>query len=114
MTLTDALRAAARHVEEHKATLARGGLEVPSDEERARAAAVSAFGHELDSLAAASETAQVYPREFEAIRDELQARGFTLAPEVAQAVADAFQAERLANAPPPRRSRAARTSASRP
>ena len=114
VTLTDALRAAARHVEDHKATLAWEGSEAPSDEERARAAAAaSALGHEIDSLAAASETSRIYPREFEAIRSELQRLGFTLAPEVAQAVADAFHAERLANAPSPRRSKAARTSASR-
>ena len=114
MTITDALRAAARHVEERKATVAWEVSEARSDEERDRIIAeVSALGHELDSLAAASETSRVYPREFEAIRDELQARGFILAPEVAQAIADAFHTEKLANAPPPRRSKAARTSASR-
>ena len=114
VTITDALRAAARHVEERKATVAWEGPETRSDGDRARnIAAVSALGHEIDSLAAASETSRVYPREFEAIRDELQARGFILAPEVAQAVADAFDAERLANALLERRSKAARTSASR-
>lgn len=115
MTVTEVLRAAAHHVEEHKAALVWNGPEMPSDEEKARLIAeVSKLGHEIDSLAAASETARIYPREYEAIRDELHRRGFTLSPEIAQAVADVFQAERLANAPPSRRSIKPRTSTSQP
>ena len=54
MTIAEALRAAARYVEEHKATLAWNGPEMPSDEEKARVVAeVSVLGYELDSLAAA-------------------------------------------------------------
>ena len=111
MTIAEALRAVAHHVEQHAAALLPDG----SEDDRARLAEVSSLGHELDSLAAASETARVYWREYETFRDELQQRGFTLAPEVDQAVADAFEAERLAHhVPPPRRSAAPRAEASQP
>lgn len=105
MTIAEALRAAARYVEMNLPSIAWDRETVQSDEDKARITAeVSALGHDLDGLAAASETAPVYPREYEAIKGELQRRGFFLTPEIAQAVADAFQAERLTNVPPPRRS----------
>ncbi len=100
MTVAEALRAAAHHVEGHRSASACDGPEMPSDEERVRLAAeISALGHELDSLAAASETARVYRREVEAVVCELRRRGFTLPPGVAQAVADAF--EEVAPTPKP-------------
>ena len=101
MTIAEALRAAARYVEEHKATSAWDGPEMPLDEEKARIVAeVSALGHDLDGLAAASETAPVYHREYEAIKGELQRRGFFQTPEIVQAVADAFHTEAVAQIGP--------------
>lgn len=105
MTVAEALRAAALYVEEHGSASARNGPEVASDDERASLVAeVSALGRELDSLSAASETARVYRREVEAVVCELRRRGVTLPPEVAQAVADAFQeADPAPKAAPARR-----------
>ena len=115
MTIVAALRVAVRYVEEKKCTRVLSVPEMPSDDDRARIIAeVSALGHDLDGLAAASETARVYQREYEALKGDLQRRGFFLMPEIAQAVADAFQAESMANAPPPRRAVAPRTSTSQP
>ncbi len=104
MGITEALRAAARSVKEHGAASALGGPGPSSDVEGARVAdEVSALGYEFDSLAAASETAPVYAREYETIRDELSRRGLTLPPEVDQAVTSAFLDEAAKHAAPRRR-----------
>ncbi len=101
MTIAEALRAAAHHVEEHKALLAWDGPEMPTPAEKAQIAVeVAVLGHDLDGLASASETAPVYYREYEVLKDALQRRGFFLNPEIAQAIADAFEAERVAKANP--------------
>ncbi len=101
MTIAEALRTAARYIEQQKATLAWDGPDMPTSAEKARIAVkVSALGHDFDGLAAASETAPVYYREYEVLKDDLQRRGFFLTPEIAQAIADAFEAERVAKASP--------------
>ena len=92
MTIAEALRAAANHVEDHAEITAWDLHRQPTEEQQVvKAEKVRVVARAMHALADEAETRVVRYAEFETLKDRLYALGFALTPKLVENVATAFR-----------------------
>ncbi len=93
MTVADALRAVAAHIEAHSNNIGWSGREFPTGEQRsAKTAAFAEIARDLQALANASTLRRVRPDEYDALKHRWQELRFAIPDELAIAAAGAITA----------------------